>query len=156
MNFFTADMCDEHHDHVQVLEHIFKSYGKREKFRGRVVTIKLDEDNRGLIELLKEDGKGKVAVVDVETKFCAVVGENLMLMAEKNGWESIIINGYVRDVHITKDIDVGLLALGTCPKRSKKISPSQRGVELNFGGVVFRDGMELYADHDGVIVKEKN
>ncbi len=153
MNFFTADMCDEHHEDVQVLEHIFKSYGKREKFRGRVVTIKLDEDNRGLIELLKEDGKGKVAVVDVGAKFCAVVGENLMLMAQKNGWEGIIINGYVRDVHITKDIDVGLLALGTCPKRSKKTSPSKRGVELNFGGVVFSDGMEVFSDHDGVIVK---
>lgn len=154
MNFFTADLCDEHHDRVQVLEHIFKSFGKREKFRGRVVTIKLDEDNRGLIELLKEDGKGKVAVVDVDAKFCAVVGENLMLMAKKNGWEGIIINGYVRDVHITRDIDVGLLALGTCPKRSKKISASQREVELEFGGVVFKDGMEVFSDHDGVIVKE--
>ena len=153
MSFYTADMCDEHHDDVQVLEHIFKSYGGKEKFSGKVVTIKLDEDNRGLIELLKENGKGKVAIVDVDAKFCAVVGENLMLMAEKNGWEGIIINGYVRDVHITKNINVGLLALGTCPKRSKKISPAKREVELKFAGVIFRDGMEIYADHDGVIVK---
>ena len=153
MNFYTADMCDEHHDDVQVLEHIFKNYGGREKFRGRVVTIKLDEDNRGLIELLKEDGKGRVAIVDVEGKYCAVVGENLMLMAQKNGWEGIVVNGYVRDIHITKNIEVGLLALGTCPKRSKKISQSKRGVKLSFGGVVFEDDMEVFADHDGVIVK---
>ena len=153
MNFYTADMCDEHHDDIQVLEHIFKNYGGIEKFRGKAVTIKLDEDNRGLIELLKEDGRGKVAVVDVDAKYCAVVGENLMLMAEKNGWEGIIINGYVRDIHITKNIKVGLLALGTCPKRSKKILPSKREIELKFGGVVFRDGMEIFADHDGVVVK---
>ena len=153
MSFYTADLCDEHHEDVQVLEHIFKSYGKREKFSGKVVTIELDEDNRGLIELLKEDGSGKVAVVDVGAKFCAVVGENLMLMAKKNGWQGIIINGYVRDTHITKGIDVGLLALGTCPKRSKKIAEAKREVELRFGGVIFKDGMKVFADHDGVIVK---
>ena len=153
MGFYTADLCDEHHEDVQVLEHIFKCYGKREKFSGEVVTIELDEDNRGLIELLKEDGSGKVAVVDVGAKFCAVVGENLMLMAEKNNWQGIIINGYVRDTHITKAIDVGLLALGTCPKRSKKLSNAKREVELAFAGVVFKDGMIVFADHDGVIVK---
>ncbi len=153
MSFYTADMCDEHHDNVQVLEHIFKNYGKKKKFKGKIVTIKLDEDNRGLIELLKENGKNRVAVVDVSGKFCAVVGENLMLMAQKNGWEGIIINGYVRDVHITKEIDVGLLALGTCPKRSKKIAPAKRNVTLEFGGVIFKDDMELFADYDGAIVK---
>ena len=153
MDFYTADMCDEHHEDIQVLEHIFKNYGGSEKFKGKVVTIKLDEDNRGLIELLKENGKNKVAVVDVEAKYCAVVGENLMLMAQKNEWEGIIINGYVRDVHITKNINVGLLALGTCPKRSKKISSAKREIELNFGGVIFKDGMEVFCDHDGVIVK---
>jgi regulator of ribonuclease activity A len=153
MNFFTADMCDEHKDDIQVVDPIFNSYGKKEKFRGKVVTIKLDEDNRGLIELLKEDGKGKVAVVDVDAKFCAVVGENLMLLAQKNGWEGIIINGYVRDTNITKDIDVGLLAIGTCPKRSSKISDAKREEVLEFAGVVFKDGCEVYVDHDGVVVK---
>jgi len=154
MGFFTADMCDEHGDDLQVAEHIFTNYGKREKFSGKAVTIMIDEDNRGLIELLKEDGKGKVAIVDVGATFCAVVGENLMLLAEKNGWEGIIINGYVRDTHITKGIDVGLLALGTCPKRSSKKADSKREVELNFAGVTFKDGCEVFVDHDGVVVRK--
>jgi regulator of ribonuclease activity A len=153
MNFFTADMCDEHKDDIQIADPIFNSYGKREKFRGEIVTIKLDEDNRGLIELLKENGKGKVAVVDVGAKFCAVVGENLMLMAKENGWEGIIINGYVRDTNITKDIDVGLLALGTCPKRSSKRADAKRGEELEFAGVKFKEGCEVFVDYDGVVVK---
>ena len=84
MNFFTADMCDEHKDDIQVADPIFNSYGKKEKFRGKAVTIKLDEDNRGLIELLKEDGKGKVAVVDVGAKFCAVVGEKYIIEEIEN------------------------------------------------------------------------
>ena len=153
MNFSTADMCDEYKDDIQVVDPIFNSYGKRDRFLGKVVTIKLDEDNRGLIELLKENGKGKVAVVDVDTKFCAVVGENLMLLAQKNGWEGIIINGYVRDTNITKDIDVGLLAIGTCPKRSSKISQAKRGDILEFAGVRFKEGNEVFVDHDGVILK---
>ena len=153
MDFFTADMCDELGEKLQVLEPIFTNYGKKEKFQGKVVTIKLDEDNRGLIELLKEDGKGKVAVVDVDAKFCAVVGENLMLMAEKNRWQGIIINGYVRDTHITKGIDVGLLAIGTCPRRSSKKAESKREVKLNFAGVSLKDGCEVFADFDGVVVR---
>jgi regulator of ribonuclease activity A len=153
MDFFTADMCDEHGDNLQVAEHVFTNYGKKDRFRGKAVTLRIDEDNRGLIELLKEDGKGRVAVVDVGASFCAVVGENLMLLAEKNGWEGIIINGYVRDTHITKGIDVGLLAIGTCPKRSSKKADALRGLELHFAGVSFKDGCEIFVDHDGVIVK---
>ena len=156
MNFSTADLCDEHGEKLQIVEEQFNSYGLKESFFGEIVTIKLDEDNRGLVEMLRdEEGKGRVAVVDVEQKFCAVVGDNLMGFASKNGWAGIIINGYVRDTKITKTIDVGLFALGTCPRRSSKRAELQREVTLNFAGVEFKSGAWIYADVDGVILSEE-
>jgi len=156
MDFSTADLCDEHGKNVKVLNAQFNSYGGVESFYGEMVTIKLDEDNRGLVEMLRdEEGKGRVAVVDVEQKFCAVVGDNLMGFASKNGWAGIIINGYVRDTKITKTIDAGLFALGTCPRRSSKRAESQRGIDLNFSGVEFKSGAWIYADGDGVILSDK-
>lgn len=156
MNFYTADLCDEHKENVQVLQAGFNSYGKAQKFFGEIVTLKLDEQNGGLITLLKSEGKNRIAVVDVDAKYYAVVGENLMKFANENGWAGIIVNGYVRDIEQTSQIDVGLFALGTCPRKSFKESIYQEGVELNFGGVSFNNGDYLYADIDGIITsKEK-
>jgi len=153
MTFSTADLCDANKNDVKVLEMNLSSYGAKSSFYGQIVTIKLDEDNRGLVAMLRdEEGKGKVAVVDVEQKFCAVVGDNLMGFAAKNGWEGIIINGYVRDTKITSTIDAGLFALGTCPRRSAKVSPSTKNTVLHFGGIDFKEGEWVYADEDGVLV----
>ncbi len=154
MEFYTADLCDEHKENVQVLDNKFKSYGKNTSCCGEIVTLKLDEQNGGLISLLKSEGKGRIVVVDVSEKYFAVVGENLMKFAKENKWVGIIINGYVRDTHITKDIDVALYALGTCPKKSFKESVYQEDIELNFAGVTFNSGEYLYADLDGIITSK--
>jgi regulator of ribonuclease activity A len=155
MQLITADICDEYRDEVQVLSHDYKSYGGIETCHGPIATIKLDEENSDLISMLKEPGKGRIAVVDVGGAFYAVVGENLMKFARDNGWAGILINGYVRDTKITKTIPVGLWALGTCSRKSHDKRPAQRDIELKFGGVTFRNGEYLVADHDGIIVAPK-
>ncbi|SFV57428.1 Ribonuclease E inhibitor RraA [hydrothermal vent metagenome] len=156
MPFFTADICDEHKDDIQVLSHNYKSYGGLEKCEGNILTIKLNKENSDLIKMLKEDGKGQIIVVDVDKEFYAVVGENLMKLAQKNNWKGILINGFVRDTQITKTIPVGLWALGTCARKSHDVSSGVRDIELNFGGVYFRNNDYLLADHDGIIVTHKN
>jgi regulator of ribonuclease activity A len=75
--------------------------------------------------------------------------------AHKNNWAGIVINGYVRDTKITKDIEVGLLAIGTCPKKSFEQNESFRDITLNFGGVQFKTGDYIYVDSDGVVVSNK-
>ena len=155
MIFSTADLCDKYGDKIKVLEMNLSSYGGECKFKGEIVTIKLDEDNSDLVSMLRDErGEGRVVVVDVEANYCAVVGDTLMGFAKKNGWAGILINGFVRDVVITKTIPVGLIAIGTCPRKSQKKSESQRGIELNFGGVLFKEGEFLYVDEDGVIVSD--
>ncbi len=157
MDFFTADLCDEYQeDDLQVLDPILNSYGGVDKCRGKIVTIELNEDNSALISLLKENGEGKVAVVNVKGNKCAVVGDTLMGYAKKNNWGGIILNGYVRDIINTKNIDVALYALGTYPKKSKKKAEALKEIDLTFGNVTFHNGDYLYADNDGIIVvKEK-
>ena len=156
MKFYTADLCDAYDKQIQVLDDKLKSYGGEESCYGSITTIVLDEDNGGLIELLKSDGKGRIAVVDAGGKYCAIVGDTLMGFASQHNWSAIIVNGYVRDVVNTKHIRVGLWALGTCPKKSQKKSSSKRHVDVSFLGVDFKEGDFLYADSDGIVLSEKN
>ena len=156
MEFETADLCDDNQDKkIEVLAPNFKNYGGREKCFG-IVTIKLDKSNWRLLELLRdEDGENQVVVVDNAEYFYGVVGDKLMAFAQKNNWQAIILNGYVRDTAHTKNIDVALYAIGTCPLRNFEKTNSSQGVQLSFGGVTFNDGDYLYADCDGVIVSSE-
>ncbi|MEA2049579.1 MAG: ribonuclease E activity regulator RraA [Campylobacterota bacterium] len=157
MKSYTADICDNNPDKVQVLNPILNSYGGVSMCHGEIVTIKLFEDNKALVELLRDNrGDGKVCVVDVQGDYCAVVGETLMGFAYHNGWAGIIINGYVRDTHQTKQIPVGLWAKGTYPYKSQKKQPAILGETLTFGDVEFRVGEFIYADQDGIVTTKNN
>ena len=156
MNIQTADLCDDNQDKkIQVLSAKFKNYGGLKKFSGQIVTVKLDKSNWRLLEMLRdEDGEEKIVVVDNSQEFFGVVGDKLMAFAKKNNWQAIILNGYVRDIDETKNIEVGLLAIGTCPLRNFEKTQSQRDIELNFEGVTFNTGDYVYADNDGVIISK--
>jgi len=154
MKFYTADLCDKYPENIQVLDPILKSYGGSKRVMGQIVTVKLSGSNKTLVELLKSEGAGQIAVVDVDAKYTAVVGDNLMKFAHENNWAGIIINGYVRDTKNTKEIDVALFALGTCPKKTMEACEGSLHVKVNFGGISFNEGDYLYADRDGIIVSE--
>lgn len=155
MDFYTADICDANGALVKVLDPVFTNYGKAKKCHGQIKTIQLDEDNSGLIELLKTEVKDKIAVVDVKGDKFAVVGENLMNLALKNGWKAIIVNGYIRDIHATVQTDVGLFALGAYPRKSTKKAKSKADIELHFAGVTFKPDMYIYCDLDGIILTQE-
>ncbi len=154
MNIQTADLCEDNKDKkIQVLSAKFKNYGGLKKFSGQIVTVKLDKSNWLLLEMIRdENGEGKIVVVDNSQEFFGVVGDKLMAFAKNNNWAAIILNGYVRDTDETKNIDVGLFAIGTCPLRNFEKTDSARGIELNFEGVTFNDGDYIYADNDGIII----
>jgi len=157
MKSYTADICDKHPNDVQVLNPNYNSYGGVTMCHGEITTIKLFEDNKALVELLRDTrGDGKICVVDVEGDYCAVVGETLMGYAYHNGWQGIVVNGYVRDTHQTSLMPVGLYALGTYPFKSQKKADAQFEITLNFSGVEFRVGEFLYADKDGIITTKEN
>lgn len=153
MKFYTADLCDKYPNEVRVLEPLFKSYGGAKKMMGQIVTVQLPGSNKTLAEFLKTtQGDGKIVVVDVDAQYTAVVGDNLMKFALDNNWAGMVINGYVRDTKNTKEIGVGLFALGTCPKKTMEVCEGNLHVTLQFAGVEFKEGDYLYADRDGIIV----
>ncbi len=153
MSDFTADFCDTYPESVSVLGPGFVNYGGALLCQGEVVTIRLEHNNSDLITLLRdENGEGKVVVVDAEQTYYAIVGENLMKFAQKNGYAGIIVNGYIRDTLQIKDIPVALYALGTCPRKYIPVTKGKRDIPLAFGGVQFNPGDYVYADTDGVIV----
>lgn len=157
MAFFTADLCDQFCEKIEVLGPNFKSYGGNKKFEGEVITVKLHKNNKALATLLKEtNGVGKIVVVDVNERYFAVVGDNLMKFASDNKFEGIVVNGYVRDTLTTKDFEVGLVAKGTCPRKYSPEQEGEIGVVVNVDGVEIQNGDYMYIDPDGIIVcKEK-
>ena len=153
MNFAVPDICDEYVSQIQVLEPLFKPYGGRLKFRGEIVTIKCFEDNSLVKETLATNGAGKVMVVDGGGSLrCALLGDILGAMAEKNAWEGLLIYGCVRDVEFLKSIDIGVSALNSYPLKSNKRNEGQLNIPVRFAGVDFEPGQYIYADENGIVV----
>ena len=151
----TCDISDQLHPHVQYLDPIFKSYGGKTAFSGRIVTIKCFEDNSLVEEALKMNGKGCVLVVDAgESLRCAMLGDKRASDAIKNEWEGIVVNGSIRDSAMINSMTIGIRALGACPRKSIKKGNGKRNLTVDFSNVKFIPNHYLYADEDGVIVIE--
>jgi regulator of ribonuclease activity A len=151
----TCDISDQLHPHVQYLDPIFKSYGGKTAFSGRIVTIKCFEDNSLVEEALKMNGKGCVLVVDAgESLRCAMLGDKRASDAIKNEWEGVIVNGSIRDSVMINSMTIGIKALGVCPRKSIKKGNGKRNLTVDFSNVKFIPNHYLYADEDGVIVIE--
>ena len=151
----TCDISDQLHPHVQYLDPIFKSYGGKTAFSGRIVTVKCFEDNSLVEEALKMNGKGCILVVDAgESLRCAMLGDKRASDAIKNEWEGIVVNGSIRDSVMINSMTIGIRALGVCPRKSIKKGNGKRNLTVDFSNVKFIPNHYLYADEDGVIVIE--
>lgn len=153
MDFQTADLCDAHEDRVRVVSPMFRSYGGRRAFCGPIATLKLFEDNGLVRAALQSAGNGRVLVIDGGGSLRrALVGDQLALLAVKNGWSGIVVFGAIRDSRAIGDMDIGVFALATHPQKTLKKNEGDVDVPVCFGGVTFCPGEWLYADEDGVIV----
>jgi regulator of ribonuclease activity A len=158
MNFKTPDLLDANEQLtntgvIRVVAPMFQRYGARPAFSGQIVTLKLFEDNSLVREAVGEEGKGRVLVIDGGGSLrCALVGDQLAILAHKNGWEGMIVYGCIRDSGDINQIDIGVRALNTHPMKSIKKGAGDRNINVCFGGVTFEPGEWIYADEDGVIV----
>lgn len=153
MTYVTPDLSDDFPDLVQAAEPMFRNFGGRSSFGGRIVTVKCFEDNSVSRKLADEDGHGKVLVIDGGgSKRCALMGDMLAEKHAKNGWEGIIIYGCVRDVDRIAELDLGVQALAAHPFKSEKHNVGQFQVPVTFAGVTFRPGEYVYADNNGILI----
>ena len=153
----TSDVSDKLHPDVQYLEPVYKSYGAKTSFSGRIVTVKCYEDNSLVETALRTNGKDSVLVIDAGGSMnCAMLGDKRVTDAINNEWEGILVHGLIRDSATINSMEIGVRALGVCPLKSVKKGVGDSNITVNFSGVTFNPGEYLYADEDGVIViKEK-
>lgn len=152
MDFTTPDLCDAHPD-VAVLPFQFRLFGQRTVFAGPVSTVACFEDNSRVAEAVAEPGEGRVLVVDGQGSLDrSLLGDRLAAKASENGWAGVVVLGAVRDVEIIDGIDIGVRALGVCPRKTDKQDRGDRDVPLRVGEVPVLPGGWLYADRNGVII----
>lgn len=156
MDFSTCDLCDRNPELVRVAEPLFRDFGARERFCGRIVTIKCHEDNSRVRDLVAEPGRGCVLVIDGGGSVRrSLLGDQLAEKAVANGWEGMVIFGAVRDVQLLRQMDLGVRALAAIPLKTDKRNIGERDLALRFAGVDFVPGEFLYADANGLIVADR-
>lgn len=149
----TADLLDAHGDEAAVCAAAFRQFGGVRAFAGEVATVRCDEDNVLVRRRAGQPGNGRVLVVDGGGSLhCALVGDNIAGLALANGWAGLVVNGCVRDSVALAELALGVTALGTHPRASKKLGAGELDVPVTFGGVTFRPGARITSDDDGVVV----
>ena len=86
---------------------------------------------------------------------CAMVGDLIAALAVEHGWRGIIIHGCIRDPVALSQIPIGIMALGTNPKKSSKLDLGEIGTSITFAGTQFETGDYLYGDEDGIVVAKQ-
>lgn len=149
----TADLYDERGEELQSCSVQFRHYGGHLGFDGSISTVRCHRDNALVKAALAEPGEGKVLVVDGGASLeSALMGDLIAGSAVANGWAGVVIHGAVRDVAALRELPLGVLALGSNPRKSAKDGVGDRDVSLGFGGVDFVPGQHLWADEDGILV----
>ena len=152
---YTADICDTLEDAARVATPIFRDYGGKIVFEGEVSTVMCFEDNSLVRTAVAEPGDNRVLVIDGEASMrCALLGDLLAAKALENGWQGVIVHGCIRDSAAISEMDLGVKALATHPRKSIKLGAGQRDVAVKFAGEVFKPGAYLYADSDGIVLTE--
>ncbi len=153
MNFATADLYDEHEENLKIATPMFNDYGGKKRFSGSASTVKVFEDNSLVRTALEEPGEGRVLVVDGDASLrCALVGDMLAELGKDNGWQGIIIYGCIRDAAVIANIDIGVKALNTNPRKSVKKGVGERDITVTFADVTINPGNYIYADEDGIVI----
>ena len=156
MAFQTAELCDQYSDILHIAEPYLLDFGGILAFHGEIATVKCFEDNSLIRTALETKGNGKVLVVDGGGSLrCALIGDQLATLAQRNNWNGAVVNGCIRDSAVITTIEFGLKALATHPLKSVKKGLGERDVPVKFAGITFRTGHYLYADQDGIVVSPR-
>ena len=155
-SFSTADLLDEYPESIVLMEN-FVSYGEVSTFFGKAKTIVAPEDNSLVRQALETKGNNQVLVIDGgASRACALVGDQLALLAIENEWAVIIVNGYIRDSAVIAEMPIGIKALGTNPRKSIKKNRGEVDIRLTIAQIPIKPRSWIYSDADGIIISEHN
>ena len=155
--FSTPDLKDKYQKKVFQGFESMKSFGNRDSFFGQIKTVTCHDDNSKVKEILGTNGKGKVLVINSNLlSHAAMIGDEIAKNAIDNEWNGIFIVGYVRDAEILKEMDIGILAIGSTTTKTTKNNKGHFGEDVIFSGVIFREDSWLYADKSGWLVSKES
>ena len=155
-SFSTAYLLDQHPESTVMMDD-FKSFGMNTSFFGQAKTIFAPEDNSLVRQALETEGNNQVLIVDGGgSRACALIGDQLALLAIKNSWAGIVVHGYIRDSAVISEMPIGIKALGTNPRKSDKQNRGEMDIKLTITQVTVKPGNWVYSDADGIIIAEQN
>ena len=64
MEFKTADLYDQFKDELKIADPVFRDYGGKRTFGGKISTVNVHEDNVIIRKAIDEPGEGRVLVVN--------------------------------------------------------------------------------------------
>ncbi len=154
MKILTADVHDSDPVAGHLCEIDFRNYGRKRIFHGPCVTLRVRDDHRPGVKLFSSPGQGRVLVIDGGGPgLIALLGGTMSKRAVANGWAGAIVYGVIRDTDEIAELDLGVKALYTVPRKSPAETPHEFNVPVSFGNVTFHPGDWVYADSDGVLVR---
>lgn len=155
MTVSTADLWDERGEELHSIALNFGDFGAKDSFSGPARTIRCFEDNGLVKETLQQPGDGAVLVIDGGGSIAtALMGDMIAEFGVSNGWAGVVINGAIRDRIALGEMDFGIKALASNPRKSAKTGAGELDVALEVGGATIRPGAMVFADADGVAVEK--
>jgi regulator of ribonuclease activity A len=149
----TADLVDQLGDGVRSCDLQLRQLGGVSRFAGPLRTVRCRNDNALVKRVLSTPGDGGVLVVDGGGSLhSALVGDLIAGSAVEHGWSGLVLHGVVRDAVALAALPLGIKALGTNPRKSRKAAEGEVDVTVGFGGVVFVPGEWVFSDEDGILV----
>lgn len=150
----TADLYDERGEELASVSLQFQNLGGRFHFSGPARTIRCFQDNALVKATLASPGDGAVLVVDGRGSLAtALMGDMIAESAVANGWSGVVIHGAIRDREAIANLDLGVKALGSNPRKSAKTGTGEVDVDVEIDGVTIRSGAMIWCDPDGILVE---
>ena len=113
-------------------------------------------DNSKVAEMLRAEGNGRVLVVDGGgSSRRSLLGDMLVALAQKNNWRGVVLYGYLRDVEEIAPMPVGVVALGSVPRKTQKRDLGDVNEPLHIAGLTIKPGEFIYVNETGVVVADK-
>lgn len=149
----TTAISDATGGHTNVAASI-KPLADHYKIAGRALTVRLpDGENGAVLEAISKANKGDILVIDAKGNTNrAVAGDFVMQLAKGVGVQGFVVDGVIRDLAASREIEFPVFALGTTVAAGNKHGGGVVGAPVSVGGVVVRTGDLIIGDIDGVIV----
>jgi len=131
------------------------TYGGSVSFHGQIETIQTMSTDM-VSQVLNQPGQNRVLIIDgggSRSDGTSLLDGTMAESAIRNGWKGVIVNGYVCDVARLQRTQLGVMALGTTPKKGL-VGGGQQSIVIALGSTQVQNGWWVYADADGILLSQ--